>query len=123
MKIADILRQLADQLDQQDPGRPDEKLQNPGELSPVPAGPYGSNVSAPSNEDQTEDELMVPPLQLKTELLKKAVGVDNIYDPGEARADQAHDNQERDMIIVLKKNAGVPTAAVMELSNDDIFDD
>ena len=120
MKIADILRQLADQLDQQDPGQPDERLQNPAALQAVGAG---LAVEQPTNEDQTEDELMVPPLQLKTELLKKAVGVDNIYDPGEARADQAHDNQEKDMIIVLKKNAGVPTAAVMELSNDDIFDD
>ena len=120
MKIADILRQLADAIDQQDPGQPDTRLQNPAVLQPINAG---AAVETPANEDQSQDELMVPPLQLKTELLKKAVGVDNIYDSGEARADQAHDNQERDMIIVLKKNAGVPTAAVMELSNDDIFDD
>ncbi len=120
MKIADILRQLADAIDQQDPGQPDARLQNPAVLQPINAG---APVEIPANEDQSEDELMVPPLQLKTELLKKAVGVDNIYDPGEARADQAHDNQQKDMIIVLKKNAGVPTAAVMELSNDEIFDD
>lgn len=124
MKIADVLRQVADAIDRaQDPRQPDEKLQNPAKLSEVPAGPYGSNVSAPSNEDQTQDELMIPPLQLKMELLKRAVDVNNVYDEGEPRADQAHDNQEKDMIIVLKKNAGVPTAAVMELSNDDIFDD
>ena len=125
MKISDILRKVADAIDyQQDPGQPDPKLQNPAELSPVPAGPYGGGVEISNNQNNAnDDKLMVPPLQLKTELLKKAVGVDNIYDPGEARADQAHDNQERDMIIVLKKNAGVPTAAVMELSNDDIFDD
>lgn len=125
MKIADILRQLADALDrQEDPGRPDPRLQNPAQLEPVPAGPYGSAVDPLENQNtDCNDNLMVPPLQLKTELLKKAVGVDNIYDPGEARADQAHDNQDRDMIILLKKNAGIPTAAVMELSNDEPLDD
>jgi hypothetical protein len=33
MKIADLLRRVADAVEQeQDPGRPDERLQNPAEL-------------------------------------------------------------------------------------------
>jgi hypothetical protein len=124
MKISDILRQLADVIDREDPGKPDASIQNAAAMAPVPTGLYGNGVDAPCNPVAgADDPVMIPPLQLKTELLKKAVGVDNVYDPGEPRADEAHDNQERDMIIVLKKNAGVPTAAVMELSNDDIFDD
>lgn len=122
MNVAEILRKLADVVDRaQDPGTPDEKIQNPAQLSPTAVGMPVDNVN--NQGAGADDAVMVPPLQLKTELLKRAVGVDNIYDPGEARADQAHDNQDKDMIIVLKKNAGVPTAAVMELSNDDIFDD
>jgi hypothetical protein len=121
MKIADVLRQVADAIDQQEAGAPDEKIQNPAELEPIKGG---IAVSSPDNVDRTEDELMVPPLQLKTELLKRAVGVDNIYDPGEPRADEAHENQScDDEIAMLKNRAGIPVAAVMELGNDEIFDD
>lgn len=124
MKISDVLRQLADVMDQADPGKPDPNIQNAAAMAPVATGPYGDAVAAVENQDAgADDPVMIPPLQLKTELLKKAVGVDNVYDPGETRADQAHDNQERDMIILLKKHAGIPTAAVMELSNEEPLDD
>jgi hypothetical protein len=121
MKIADVLRQVADAIEQQqDPGRPDDQIQNPAALAAVPAGPYGDSVAAPDNQDAgAEDEVMIPPLQLKMELLKRAVGVDNVYDPGEPRADEAQDDE----IMRMKRHAGIPTAAVMELSNDELLDD
>lgn len=117
MNIAEILRKVADVIEiEQNPARPDEKIQNPAQLSPT-AG--GLPVDNPNNTDAgCEDDVMVPPLQLKVELLKRAVGVDNIYDEGEPRADQA-DND----IMTLKRNAGIPTAAVMELGNEEIVDD
>lgn len=119
MNIAEILRTLADIADRaQDPARPDDQIQNPAELSPTAAGMPIDNVH---NQDAgADDEVMIPPLQLKTELLKRAVGVDNVFDPGEARADQAHADDE---IAVIKRHAGVPVAAVMELGNDEITDD
>jgi hypothetical protein len=121
MKISDIFRQVADAIDQADsPGRPDPQLQNPAELSAV-AGPYGDEVAAPDNQDAgAEDDVMVPPLQLKMELLKRAVGVDNIYDEGEPRADEA-DNGDIDLAR-MKQMAGIPVAAVSEMSDDDIID-
>ena len=120
MKIADVLRQMADVIDQQqDPGRPDDQVVNAAELRAVPVGPYGDGVEAVNNQDAgADDEVMIPPLQLKMELLKRAVGVDNVYDPGEPRADEA-DND----IMTLRRNAGIPTAAVAEMGNDEIFDD
>ena len=60
---------------------------------------------------------MIPPLQLKMELLKRAVGVDNVYDPGEPHV------SAQDHIMALRRNAGLPVAAVMELGNDEIVDD
>jgi len=121
MKIADILRQVADAIEQeQDPGRPDDAIQNPAELSPASAG---VPVENPDNEDAgADDEVMIPPLQLKMELLKRAVGVDNVYDPGEPREDQTHGNAD-DEIQHIRRMAGVPVAAVMELSNDELLDD
>jgi len=124
MKIADILRQVADAIEyQQDPGRPDDQIQNPAELSAVPTGPYGAGVETPNNQDAgAEDAVMIPPLQLKMELLKRAVGVDNVYDPGEPREDETHGGAD-DEIQHIRRMAGVPVAAVMELSNDELLDD
>lgn len=121
MKIADLLRRVADAVDQQEnPALPDSKLRNPADLEPINTGVA---VAAPDNQDAgAEDGVMIPPLQLKTELLKRAVGVDNVYDADGPRADQAHDNPA-DEIAKLKQRAGIPTAAVMELGNDELFDD
>ena len=123
MKIADVLRQVADAIEQQDAGRPDDQIQNPAALSAVPTGPYGGEVTAPCNQDAgADDEVMIPPLQLKMELLKRAVGVDNVYDPGEPRADETHGSED-DEINHIRRMAGVPVAAVMELGNEEITDD
>jgi hypothetical protein len=117
MKIADVLRQVADAIEQQEnPAAPDQQIQNPAQLSPTAAG---TEVDAPCNQDLgADDAVMIPPLQLKTELLKKAVGVDSVFDAGEPRADQAHDNQP-DELDIIRRHAGVPVAAISELSDDE----
>ena len=128
MKISDIFRQVANAIDQaEDPGTPDPQLQNPAELLAV-AGPYGDTVDAPDNQDAgADDEVYVPPLQLKLELLKRAVGVDNIYDEGESRADEVeepvqHDHHghhgHTDELARMKQ-----LAAIQTLSDDEVFDD
>lgn len=122
MNIADILRKVADIADQQaNPAIPDEKIQNPATLAEVPAGPYGDEVETPDNEDLgAEDDLMVPPLQLKLELLKRAVDVDNIYD--NQRADEVHDNSE-DPLAAIRRNAGISpggmTAVIHGIAGED----
>ena len=117
MKIADVLRQVADALEQQEnPAVPDQQIQNPAQLSATAAG---TEVDTPCNQDAGEDDaVMIPPLQLKTELLKKAVGVDSVFDPDGARADQAHDNQP-DELDIIRRHAGVPVVAISELSDDE----
>ena len=112
MNIADILRKIADIADTQaDPGRPDDKIQNPAELGAVPAGPYGDGVEAPENQDAAvDDEVMIPPLQLKLELLKRAVGVDNVYD--EERADEVHGDSQEDPLAAIKRNAGIDNGSI-----------
>jgi hypothetical protein len=68
---------------------------------------------------------MVPPLQLKLELLKRAVGVNNIYDT--ERADETHDAADTgtDELDIIKKNAGIAPQAVIisAAGDDDPFDD
>jgi len=127
MKISDIFRKLADVIDQeQNPGAPDPRLQNPAVLAAVDAGPYGDGVDAPDNADAgADDDVFVPPLQLKLELLKRAVGVDNIYDEGEPRADdveQPHDHghghDHMDELARMKQ-----LAAINMIGDDEPLDD
>ena len=116
MNIAEILRKIADIADRaEDPGQPDERIQNPARLSVTAVG---REVPAPENQDAgAEDPVMIPPLQLKTELLKRAVGVDSVFDPGEARADEVHGGE--DELDVIRRHAGVPVVAISELSDDE----
>lgn len=114
MKISDILRQLADKVEQQDP----RDHNAAAELSDTAAG---VPVEAPDNHDAAEgDDTFVPPLQLKLELLKRAVGVDNVYD--NERADDVTNNEDADdEIELMQRRAGI--VPVMMAVDDEPFDD
>ena len=116
MKISDIFRQVADAIDQQQTaGGDDQQMQNRAQMSPASAGLEVDNVD---NADAgAEDEVMVPPLQLKLELLKRAVGVDNVYD--DQRADETHDGGEQDPLDALRKNAGIQAVVTNEMADDE----
>ena len=126
MKISDIFRKLADVIDQeQNPGSPDPQLQNPAVLAQVDAGPYGDGVAAPDNADAgADDDVFVPPLQLKLELFNRGVGVDNIYDEGEPRADDVeepshhHEHGHMDELARMKQ-----LAAIQMIGDDEPLDD
>jgi len=64
------------------------------------------------NADGTEADIMVPPLQAKLELLKKAVDVDSFYDGGEECATQ-------DPLSVIMKNAGLGQNAACKMESDE----
>jgi len=135
MKIADILRTLAANLEHAQGGAPDPRIQNPAQMIDVVAvantdRPSPNGVTASGN-DKAPENTFLPPLQQKQELLKKAVGVENVYDDGgpehqhaEETAQEDEMTQERDDIVDrIKQLSGVPRAAIQELSNDDVFDD
>lgn len=98
MKASEILRKLADKLDQVQDVQSDQPAI--ARLTPVEV----------DNIDHTESgEKMIPPLQQKIELLKKATGVESEFD---------NDDNE---ITILRKNAGMP-AAVHIASDDEPLD-
>lgn len=106
MKASEILRKLADVIDQHSSEeRPTNSVPH-AELEPVEV----------DNTDNTEATTFVAPLQAKLELLKKATGVDNVYD-GEP-CDSAEDAE----LALIKQRAGVPVVAVTELSDDEPLD-
>jgi hypothetical protein len=134
MRIADILRTLANNLEHAEGGTPDPRIQNPGALIDVDVVTNGDtakpspNGTTASGNDKAPEELFLPPLQQKQELLKKAVGVDNVYDDGQP-ANSSDENaeaptpEEEDLLDKIKRMAGVPVAAIQELSNDQPLDD
>jgi hypothetical protein len=132
MKIADILRTLAANLEHAQGAAPDPRIQNPAQMIDVVAvadqDEPSPNGTTASGNDKAPEDLFLPPLQQKQELLKKAVGVDNVYDDGPP-ANPSDENaeaptpEEEDMLDRIKRMAGVPVAAVQELSNDEVFDD
>jgi hypothetical protein len=134
MKIADILRVLANNLDHPEGGSPDPRIQNPAglinaEIQVAVSDHHAADTTASGNE-KSPDDLFLPPLQQKQELLKKAVGVENVYDDGTPEeAEQANEEydgdltQNPDIIDRIKKLSGIPVAAIQELSNDEPLDD
>lgn len=136
MKISDILRVIANNLDHPEGGAPDPRIQNPAGLIDVTVQTNDEifndrDDKTASGNDKNPEDLFLPPLQQKQELLKKAVGVENVYDDGtpaekyeDEKAEEGQIEDEKENILArIKQLGGVPTAAVMELSNDEIFDD
>lgn len=132
MKIADILRTIANNMEHAEGGAPDPRIQNPAQLLDVTTNKPSPNGETPSGNAKQPEDLFVPPLQQKQELLKKAVGVENVYDDGgpteqhEADQEETDPNTEAalaDIVTRIRQLSGVPKAAIQELSNDDIVDD
>ena len=89
MKMAELLRQLADRLDSIDTPNAD--------------------VLSKNNAEPDDAPVMMTPNQQKLELLKKGVGVESEFD----------DDCETDELDAVKRNAGISPAVVHIASDDD----
>ena len=109
MRAAEILRQMADMIDQK--SQPQQQPAGDSDLIPVPTDTF------------------LPPLQGKYELLKKAVGVDNTFDENVGRVadDPEASNRkvtpmepdEQAALNRMKRAAGVSAFITSELSDDE----
>jgi len=95
MKASEILRKYADMLDARE------------------------QEGSTSGLAQQPDDIFVPPLQLKLELLKKATGVENIYDE-ESEEDMAQHAYNE--LAAIKKNAGISVVALDAMGDDEPLD-
>lgn len=98
MKISEILRSLADLVDV-----------------------IGPDSSGDSSLAKQPDDIFVPPLQLKLELLKKATGVESLYSDEKSTADKKFSNSY-DELSVIKKNAGMNPVVMDSLADDEPLD-
>jgi hypothetical protein len=91
MKLSDIMRDIADLLDQQVDDQQGGATNS--HLKPVQA----------AEPELSDEPLMVPPLQQKHELLKKVAGVNNTYGNDEQP-------EQGDELGRMRKMAGIVTA-------------
>lgn len=111
MNISELLRQLADMVDAHQRDATDAK---------VDTGPDYESETGTRETGEQPDDLFIPPLQLKMELLKKAVGVDNIYDGDESSEDG--EQHSYDELEAIKRNAGIADinpVVMAELGDDE----
>ena len=106
MKASEILRKLADVIDSQDTAEVGTGDHNRNTLKPVEV----------DNVDHAEGSVFVPPLQQKIELLKKATGVESIYDEPEDHG------ASEDEIAAMKRNAGIRPVVIQVASDDEPLD-
>lgn len=109
MKAAEILRKLADLVDQHsdEQDRPTNSVPH-AELEPVEV----------DNTDYSETSTMVPPLQQKIELLKKITDVDSHYDEFDDEGNPLDQEESADELDIIKQNAGI-NPVVVQLADDD----
>jgi hypothetical protein len=119
MKPSEILRSLADMIDaRQQAIKPlgASGALNPRLMPQVIAEPVDVEFEPANGLAQQPDDVFVPPLQLKIELLKKSQGVENIYDDPEEEEDEAHHYDE---LAAIKRNAGIAPIVLDALDDDE----
>jgi hypothetical protein len=102
MKMADLLRSLADKLDSEQ-NQADDQAQ-------VAMEPVDAEIDQ-TDCDTADGNNFMPPLQQKLELLKKAVDVPNAFDKV--------NNSRPDELVAIRKNAGINPAVVHAASDDE----
>jgi len=120
MNEIDFMRKLADLINQHRDNQDTESQGNEAQMYDEDGTPL---VKQP-------DDKMVPPLQLKLELLKRAVDVENIYSEGNADQDPEASNykttpmseEETAALENMKKAAGVNALIRNEMSDDEPLD-
>lgn len=117
MKPSEILRSLADMIDaRQQAIKP---LGASGALNPrlMPqTAPVDVEFEPASDCASQPDDVFLPPLQLKIELLKKSQGVENVYDDPDEDEDETHHYDE---LAAIKRNAGIAPIVLDALDDDE----
>ena len=114
------MRDLADLIDARQQGELEDHNEMQPEVASVDYEPEGG-VDADCDLAQQPDDVFIPPLQLKIELLKKATGVESVYDDdGEEGETQHH----YDDLAAIKRNAGIDVSPVVldSLGDDEPLD-
>ena len=131
MKISELLRNLADLVDIESDAAKAAALAEQPDTSDEPSEAIQPNTVGDSSLAIQPDDIFVPPLQLKIELLKKATGVESIYSDEKSKkkknkkknkpTDKKFANSY-DELEIIKKNAGMSPVIMDSLADDEPLD-
>lgn len=113
--MSDVLRDLADLLDQKEAG---VQQQSASDMFLDPVAQGAKHAGLPDGDDVSDVGKFVPPLQAKIELLKRSTGMDNAID----KTDQDGDPDNMDELDQIKKLANIQlqrAARIDQLADDD----
>ena len=99
MRMADVLRNIADELEGKEGHHAPENTEKSSD-------DFQHKVGEVDHTDGSDGQTMVPPLQQKLELLKKVSGVPNMFDQGEDELDD------------IKKLTGIKAVIAHEAGED-----
>jgi hypothetical protein len=102
MRISDLLRSLADMVARAEGG-------DTVQPAPMPMSAPAKDFTPSNNDNSADADVFVPPLQAKLEILKKSVGLDNVYDG------------QNDELGDIRKMAGL-SPVQQEAADDEPFD-
>jgi hypothetical protein len=121
-EVLGALRDLVDKISSSEETVATNAYPTEKRFVPITVNNQGTPDTDKSDQEPPLDT-MVPPLQQKMELLKRAVDINNVFDG--TSVDKTTNGQEdyKQEIGSIKKNAGIPTAAIMALSDDEPLDD
>jgi len=108
MRASEILRKLADVVAAAEGG--EQGGQEPAQHVPQNVNTVELEPVSADNADHSDDNKFVPPLQTKIEILKKSVGMDNVYDG------------DSDELSQIKKMAGLKHPAQQDAADDEPLD-
>ncbi len=130
MKISELLRNLADLVDIESGSVNVPSLAERPDTSDESLLVIQPNTSSDSSLATQPDDIFVPPLQLKLELLKKATGVESIYSDEKSKKKNKKKNKTTDKkfansydeLDIIKKNAGMSPVIMDSLADDEPLD-
>lgn len=117
-EIIGALRDLVDKISKDDVTQPVNVYPAEKRFVPVEVPKAPEDLAQQEKDKELPLDTMVPPLQQKIELLKRAVDIDNVFDgtPIDKTAD--HQGDYKQEIKAISRNAGI-NPVVLDAAGDD----
>jgi hypothetical protein len=131
MRASELLRKMADLIDSREGSQEPTEIQSQEPVAMVQGDEHPTTTQGIEGEAQVNTVAMIGPLQQKLELLKKAAGIENMYDGGEEAGEECcdvcacepcvcDDHGNHDELSIIKKNAGIPVAIQVSAEDNDV---
>jgi len=121
-EIIGALRDLVDKICKDDQTQAVNVYPTQQRFAPVAPITSIQDIERTHKDEEPPLDTMVPPLQQKIELLKRATDIDNIFDGTSIDKTTNGQDDASAEIAIIKKNAGINPVALDALGDDEPLD-